>query len=50
MQFTGVERFDLTLGSGNDDIRVGDAGDRILGGIGNDTLRTGRGADARLQL
>ena len=45
IDFTGVERFDLTLGSGADDIRTGDGADAVRGGLGNDVLRTGAGAD-----
>jgi len=45
VRFTGVEKFDLVLGEGSDDIRTGDGDDSVVGNGGNDTFRTGKGAD-----
>ncbi|MCW5735005.1 MAG: M10 family metallopeptidase C-terminal domain-containing protein [Enhydrobacter sp.] len=45
VRFTGVEKFDLVLGEGSDDIRTGDYDDIVVGNGGNDTFRTGKGAD-----
>lgn len=39
------ERFNLTGGAGNDDLRGGDQNDNLQGGGGNDTLSSGAGAD-----
>jgi len=43
--YTGVERFDVQLGEGNDQLQTGDGDDIVNGGAGNDYLRTGGGAD-----
>ena len=43
--FTDVERFDLTGGTGNDDLRGAGLADTLTGGGGADTLRGGGGAD-----
>ncbi|NKC30227.1 calcium-binding protein [Falsiroseomonas selenitidurans] len=40
-----VERFDITLGSGNDTVALGAADDTISGGAGNDLLDGGAGRD-----
>jgi Ca2+-binding RTX toxin-like protein len=45
VSYYGVEKFDVSLGLGNDALQTGDADDRVLGGGGNDYLRTGGGAD-----
>ena len=42
--FTGIERFDVTFGSGNDTILLGAGSDRARGGAGNDSLNTAAGA------
>jgi Ca2+-binding RTX toxin-like protein len=41
--YMGVERFDITLGSGNDTVVLGDGADVARGGAGNDDLDTRRG-------
>ena len=46
VDFSGVERFLVTLGSGSDYLRTGDFADTVQGGGGNDWLVTGRGADS----
>jgi serralysin len=46
--FNGVERFDLHLGTGDDDIRTGDGADTIAGGVGADRLASFGGADLLL--
>lgn len=38
IEFTGVEQFFITTGSGNDFIVVGDADDVVIGGLGNDIV------------
>ncbi len=43
--FSGVERFQVTTGSGADFVWTGDGNDTINGGAGDDHLRTGKGAD-----
>jgi Ca2+-binding RTX toxin-like protein len=43
VSFSGIERFDVRLGSGSDNIVLGAGNDRISGGGGNDTLDTGAG-------
>jgi Ca2+-binding RTX toxin-like protein len=45
VSFTGVERFFITTGLGNDDLRTGAGNDFLSGGSGNDTLRGGAGKD-----
>jgi Ca2+-binding RTX toxin-like protein len=45
VSFTGVERFFITTGLGNDDVRTGAGNDFLSGGSGNDTLRGGAGRD-----
>ncbi|MBP1860484.1 cadherin domain-containing protein [Rhizobium herbae] len=45
MYYSGVERFELTGGSGNDDLRGGDQADTLSGGAGDDGLTGGQGAD-----
>jgi Ca2+-binding RTX toxin-like protein len=42
--FSGVERIDIRLGSGNDNVATGAGDDSISGGAGNDTLNSGAGA------
>lgn len=42
--YYGVERFNLTGGSGNDDLRGGSYADVLRGGAGNDILRSSSGA------
>jgi len=44
LNFQGVERFDVTTGSGNDRIYTGDGNDTLSGGDGDDILG-GRGGD-----
>ncbi len=44
--FRNIERFDVTLGSGNDNVVLGDGIDTIRGGAGNDILDTRKGAAA----
>ncbi|WP_442583027.1 beta strand repeat-containing protein [Mesorhizobium sp. ASY16-5R] len=41
-----VERFDITLGSGNDNVTTGSGNDTIRGGDGDDTLDGGAGSDS----
>ncbi len=43
VDFVGVERFVLTGGSGNDDLRGGASTDTLVGGGGNDWLRSSTG-------
>ncbi|WP_137178016.1 calcium-binding protein [Roseomonas sp. AR75] len=43
--FSGVDRFQLTTGSGADNIRTGDGDDSIATGNGNDTISPLTGAD-----
>ncbi|HEY0312959.1 MAG TPA: calcium-binding protein [Allosphingosinicella sp.] len=43
--FDGVEKFDITTGSGNDTVVTGGGGDIISTGAGNDVLDGGAGAD-----
>jgi Ca2+-binding RTX toxin-like protein len=43
--YSGIERFDLSGGSGNDDLRGGNLNDRLSGNQGNDTLSGGDGND-----
>jgi serralysin len=43
--FSGVERFDLRLGTQSDFIRTGDGADTVLGNEGDDHLVTGKGID-----
>jgi Ca2+-binding RTX toxin-like protein len=45
IDFVGVEKFDVLLGSGADAFQTGDRDDTISGGAGDDTLTTGRGSD-----
>ncbi len=45
IDFSGVERFDIATGDGNDTIRGGDNADRLRGGAGNDGIYAGKGAD-----
>jgi Ca2+-binding RTX toxin-like protein len=45
LDFTGVEQFRVTTGSGNDSFWSGDGDDVISTGAGNDLLRGGGGAD-----
>ena len=45
MFFDGVEKFDITTGSGNDNIVTGGGDDIIATGAGNDVLDGGAGAD-----
>lgn len=44
VDYYSVERFNLTGGSGNDDLRGGSYADVLRGGAGNDILRSGSGA------
>ncbi len=43
ISFTGVEQFNVTLGSGNDSVVLGAGADTANGGSGDDTLNTGVG-------
>jgi VCBS repeat-containing protein len=43
--YTGIETFDITTGSGADSILTGDGDDILFGGAGNDTLLAGAGND-----
>jgi Ca2+-binding RTX toxin-like protein len=43
--FSGVERFDITGGSGDDVLTGGKFADNFVGGAGNDTLNGGAGND-----
>lgn len=45
VSFTGIEKFDVRLGSGSDTFTAGDGDDFIRGGAGGDTLRAGGGVD-----
>jgi Ca2+-binding RTX toxin-like protein len=45
VNFSDVERFDLTGGAGNDDLRGGDLADILSGGAGDDSLTGGLGGD-----
>ena len=45
IDFSGVERFELTFGSGNDHLRAGDGDDVLDGGGGADILRGMSGND-----
>jgi Ca2+-binding RTX toxin-like protein len=45
LSYTGFERFQITGGAGNDDLRGGALSDTLVGGAGNDTLHAGAGAD-----
>ena len=45
MDARNFERYDLTGGSGGDDLRGADLNDRLIGNAGNDILRGGRGLD-----
>jgi Ca2+-binding RTX toxin-like protein len=47
IDYYGVERFQLSGGSGSDDLRGGGLNDTLNGGAGNDTLRSGTG-DAQI--
>ena len=44
VDFSGVERFDITTGGGADYLRTGDAFDRVSSGAGDDTIDTLKGA------
>ena len=44
--FSNIERFSLTLGSGNDNVLTGAGSDTLNGGLGNDTLNSGLGGGA----
>ncbi len=44
VQFTNIEKFNVTLGAGNDNVVLGAGSDTLNGGAGNDTLNTGAGA------
>lgn len=46
VDFTGVDRFDARMGTGDDYMRTGDGSDYVNGGAGNDWLVTGRGVDS----
>ena len=41
--FSGIERFDLRLGAGNDNLLTGAGADTVAGGGGNDQLNTAAG-------
>jgi Ca2+-binding RTX toxin-like protein len=43
--FSGIERFRMLGGSGNDELRGGDGNDSLDGGAGNDRLDAGGGSD-----
>ncbi len=45
VNFDNIERFNMTGGSGNDDLAGDVNNDTLLGGAGRDTLNGGRGAD-----
>jgi Ca2+-binding RTX toxin-like protein len=45
MQHSGVERFEIYGGSGNDSISTGSSDDVLSGGVGNDTMTGGEGSD-----
>ncbi|HEX8234260.1 MAG TPA: M10 family metallopeptidase C-terminal domain-containing protein [Caulobacteraceae bacterium] len=45
VDFTGVERFRVTLGSASDNIQLGDSRDTVEGGDGGDTLKGAGGND-----
>jgi Ca2+-binding RTX toxin-like protein len=45
VSFSGVERFQVTTGSGNDDVRTGGGEDTLGGGLGADFLGGGGGDD-----
>ena len=47
VNFTGVEVFDVTSGSGNDGLSGATGADTLNGGGGNDTLTGGDGSDIR---
>ncbi|WP_342153515.1 hypothetical protein [Methylorubrum sp. SB2] len=46
VEFSGFERFELTLTHYDDEIVTGDGDDTVRGNRGNDTLNTGKGIDA----
>ncbi len=46
MYFSGIEIWDITTGSGNDELRGGALNDRLSGGAGNDALYGGDGDDS----
>jgi Ca2+-binding RTX toxin-like protein len=43
--YAGIEKFDITSGTGNDSITTGDGNDIINNGTGSDTVNTGAGID-----
>ncbi|WP_162245468.1 calcium-binding protein, partial [Methylobacterium sp. Leaf466] len=45
VNFSGVERFNIAVGTSNDIIVTGDGNDTVAGGGGSDFLSTGKGAD-----
>jgi Ca2+-binding RTX toxin-like protein len=45
IDYSGVEAFDITLGSGDNRLITGDGDDNVLGAAGNDVLLTGAGVD-----
>lgn len=45
VSFSGVERFQITTGAGDDDVRTGSGEDTLSGGQGNDFLSSGAGVD-----
>ncbi len=44
VSFSNIERFDVTLGSGNDNLVLGGGSDVVKGGAGDDSLNTAAGA------
>jgi RHS repeat-associated protein len=45
VQYTSIEKFNITGTKNNDDIRGGNSNDTLIGGIGSDTLSSGAGND-----
>jgi len=43
VNFANIERFDVKLGAGSDNVQTGSGDDTVSGGAGNDNLRTGAG-------
>jgi Ca2+-binding RTX toxin-like protein len=46
LDFSGVERFNFSAGTGHDTIQTGDGNDTVAGNAGNDHLITGKGTDS----
>jgi Ca2+-binding RTX toxin-like protein len=45
VNYTGVERFNITTGAGDDQVRTGGGNDTLSGGQGQDVLQAGVGTD-----